>query len=278
MNRKERWQQRDFFIADLSRVAVKDDLATMEHPFFALRAGDRRTKTYKNGEKNITVKPSCDGCATVHDKDVLIYAMSLIIDNINKGRDAGRVIHFSAFDFMRVTDRGTSGKDYERLAAALRRLKGTIVQTNISVKNKEEEENFGLIERSKITKHNETGVIMVSIELPTWLMRSIKEKRVLTINPDYFKLRKPLDRRIYELARKHCGHQAKWKVSIPILYRKSGSSGTERKFRAAIKKIKGIPDYHLIFNEKTDTVTFYSVKNDTKARVTDLLATLRGCG
>jgi plasmid replication initiation protein len=35
-------------------------------------------------------------------------------------------------------------------------------------------------------------------------------------------MRKPLERRIYELARKHCGRQDQWRVSVEVLHRKSG--------------------------------------------------------
>ncbi|WP_198400932.1 MULTISPECIES: replication initiator protein A [Neisseria] len=34
--------------------------------------------------------------------------------------------------------------------------------------------------------------------------------QVKPISTDYFRLRKPLDRRIYELCAKHCGKQNKW--------------------------------------------------------------------
>lgn len=37
----------DFFVADILDVAPKDDAASMEHPLFALRAGDKRVRTYK---------------------------------------------------------------------------------------------------------------------------------------------------------------------------------------------------------------------------------------
>jgi hypothetical protein len=39
-------------------------------------------------------------------------------------------------------------------------------------------------------------------------------KEVLTLHRDYFRLRKPLERRMYELARKHCGQQATWSICL----------------------------------------------------------------
>ena len=42
----ERHRQRDFFVADLRGLSSKDDVASMEHPLFALKAGDRRIRRY----------------------------------------------------------------------------------------------------------------------------------------------------------------------------------------------------------------------------------------
>jgi len=43
----------------------------------------------------------------------------------------------------------------------------------------------------------------IEITLSEWVYRSVISKNVLTLNRDYFRLRKPLERRMYELARKH---------------------------------------------------------------------------
>jgi len=84
---------------------------------------------------------------------------------------------------------------------------------------------------------------------------------VLTISKEYFRLRKGMERRLYEIARKHCGKQTNWKISLALLHKKSGSSGTVREFR---RKIKGIaksdhmPDYRIVYDEAPDQVTFYT--------------------
>ena len=47
-----RHPQRDFYIADLLDIAPKDDMASMEHPLFALKAGDIQThgrSSFKRG-------------------------------------------------------------------------------------------------------------------------------------------------------------------------------------------------------------------------------------
>ena len=49
----------------------------------------------------------------------------------------------------------------------------------------------------------------VRIKVSDWTFRAVQGMEVLTINPQYFRLRRPLERRIYELARKHVGDQAR---------------------------------------------------------------------
>jgi plasmid replication initiation protein len=86
-------------------------------------------------------------------------------------------------------------------------------------------------------------MISVMVTLSDWLFRAVLAKSVLTLNRDYFRLRKPLERRVYELARKHCGRQAEWRVSVGILHKKAGSAAPLRVFRAALRRM--IEDGHL---------------------------------
>ena len=60
-------------------------------------------------------------------------------------------------------------------------------------------------------------MVRVRVTLSDWLYRAVLAKSVLTLSREYFGLRKPLERRLYELARKHCGRQAAWRVSVATL-------------------------------------------------------------
>jgi plasmid replication initiation protein len=53
----------------------------------------------------------------------------------------------------------------------------------------------------------------VEIRPSDWVFNAIRAKEVLTLHRDYFRLRKPLERRMYELVRKHCEQQATWSIS-----------------------------------------------------------------
>ena len=93
--------------------------------------------------------------------------------------------------------------------------------------------------------------------MPDWLYRAIEAKQVKTISPDYFRLRKPLDRRIYELCAKHCGKQKEWYISLETLHKKSGSMATLREFRRAVRSLvasNDLPDYRLTYDDKKDVL------------------------
>jgi plasmid replication initiation protein len=84
---------------------------------------------------------------------------------------------------------------------------------------------------------------------------------VLTLNREYFRLGGGLERRLYELARKHCGQQAKWMISMELLHKKSGSGDLLKRFRAAVKRLvlaDGLPDYRMFYAPETDNLTFYN--------------------
>ena len=256
-----RHPQRDFFIADILDVSIKDDMASMEHPLFALKAGDMRVRTYERNGNTITIKPGHDGCATIFDKDVWIYCISQLMEAINRGRgDISRTVRFTAYDFLVATNRQTSGQGYKLMGDSLSRLRGTNIETNIATDGYRERAGFGLVDSWRIVEHTQTGkAVAVEVTLSDWLFRSVMAKNVLTLSPDYFRIRKPVNRRIYELARKHCGAQKSWQCSVKVLHEKSGSTEALRNFRVAIKELaesNDLPDYSVSLNKDTDVVTF----------------------
>ena len=244
-------KQRDFFVADLCDVAVKDDMASMEHPLFALKAGDKRVREYQRGDTSVKVMPGTYGCATINDKDLWIYCISQMVEAQNRGREISRTLRFTAYDFLITTERGTSGDDYARMADALSRLKGTTIETNIETDFKRERAGFGLVDSWRVVEEKNGRMVAVEVTLPDWLYRSIEAKAVLTLSPDYFRIRKPLHRRVYELARKHCGAQMKWQCTIETLYEKSGSREPLRNFKGSIRELceaADLPDYSVAFD------------------------------
>jgi len=89
-------------------------------------------------------------------------------------------------------------------------------------------------------------MVAIEITLSQWLYRAVLAREVLTLNADYFRLDGGLERRLYELARKHCGRQASWTVGLELLHKKAGSAATLRKFRELVKRTAAsnvLPDY-----------------------------------
>ncbi len=274
----ENWQ-RAFFVADVLDPAPKNDVASMEYPIFALRAGDMKVRRYERNGHTLTVLPGATGCATIHDKDLWIYCISQLIEAVNRGRAIAPTVRFTAFDFLTATQRDTSGRAYERMIEMLRRLKGTVVETSVETAGLSARRGFGLIEGWRVIEQSqEVGrMAAVEVDLPQWLFRSVQEKRVLTLSKAYFRLRKPLERRIYELARKHCGKQPLWRISLTVLHQKSGSISNLRRFRFEMKALAesgNLPDYLMVVDAKRDEVTFYA--NGPKGRMAEVKDMLEG--
>lgn len=251
----------DFFVIDVFDASLKDDLASMEHPIFALKSGDTRVRNYEHNGNTLTVEPPARGCATMHDKDVWIYCISALMSAKNRGIEINRTIRFTVYDYLVSTNRHTGNYEYKQLQASLSRLAGTRIITNIKTGGFIEHRNFGLLDSFLIVRKDENDdkspMIAIEVTLPDWLFRSIEAKQVKTISADYFRLRKPLDRRIYELCAKHCGKQKEWHISLETLHKKSGSIATLRRFRQAIKELvasNDLPDYRLIYDDKKDVL------------------------
>lgn len=254
-------KQKDFFIADLfDTVRFKDDIASMEHPLFALKAGDTKARYYEYDNTKIVIRPNVEiGLATIHDKDIWLYCISKLIQAINDGKEISRTVRFTIYDYLVTTNRATSGSQYEFTKYSLERLKGTSITIERIIDNRRLANGFGLIDSWKIVEQKDGRMLRVEVTLPEWLYQSITAKKVLTISSDYFRLRKPLDRRIYELARKHCGNGSQWAFNLDTLHKKTGSTGTLAKFRMNIKSLVStneLPDYHVHYDHDKDQVIF----------------------
>jgi plasmid replication initiation protein len=240
----------DFFLCDILGAPPKDDLDSMEHPIFSLATRpDRRILSYAHNGVTVEVTPSVRGRATIHDKDILIYCISQLMAAMNAGRALSRTLRLRAHDLLVATNRDTSGDSYARLREAFERLAGTRITTNLTRDGAEITQGFGLIESWEILRRSKTGkMVSVMVTLSEWVFQSVLSKAVLTLNRDYFRLRKPLERRLYELVRKHCGRQAEWQVSVAVLHKKSGSAAPLRVFRAALRRMiddGNLPDYEM---------------------------------
>ncbi|MCU7890420.1 MAG: replication initiator protein A [Candidatus Thiodiazotropha sp. (ex Ustalcina ferruginea)] len=205
--------QLDFFVANGIGAAPKGDCHSMEHPMFSLsKRNDIKIREYHHGDTCITITPSVKGLATIWDKDILLYFASQITEALNQGRQVGRKVKSDSYAILTGTDRSTGGKSYVQLIAALERLAGTQITTNLKTGGLRQAESFGLIDSWRVAETNpKTGrPISIELTLSEWLFRALCKREVLTFNREYFKLSGGLERRLYELVRKHCGYQPSW--------------------------------------------------------------------
>ncbi|TRD15482.1 replication initiator protein A [Palleronia caenipelagi] len=242
-------------------------MASMEHPIFSLSTKpDTRIREYERNGIQIAIKPSVDGVATIYDRDILIYCISQLINGMNEGRSISQTVRFKAYDMLVATNRNTAGTGYTQLKAAMERLAGTRISTNIVTGGKEIFRTFGLIESAEVVRETRDGRMQeVEIKLSDWVFNAIESKEVLTLHRDYFRLRKPLERRIYEIARKHVGKKDSWRIGLRTLQKKCGSNSKPREFRRMVKEIAEedrlhdhMPDYGVFYIEDDDQVEFRS--------------------
>ncbi|WP_111361373.1 replication initiator protein A [Roseinatronobacter thiooxidans] len=248
---------RDFFILDVSDAAPKDDMASMEHSVFSLSVKPDMTELdYQHDGIRIIVVPSGKGLATIMEKDILFYCISKLVHTLNAGEEISPWVDLTAHEVMVSTNWRTNQESYRRFEGALDRLRGTTIKTG----NHTQIRGFGLIDEYEVVRRNEVGedgpfgrMARVHIKVSDWTFRAIQGMEVLTINPQYFRLRRPLERRIYELARKHVGDRdVPFTIGIAKLKKKVGSNSPDKKFKFFLKQIAldgHIPDYDVELSE-----------------------------
>jgi plasmid replication initiation protein len=243
----QRHPNKDFFVLDITDAVPKDDTASMEHPLFSLATKpDMRHLHYSNGVNSLEITPSYHGLPTIFDKDILIFCISQLMHKKNRGEPIGKTVRFSARELMISTNRKTGGVEYKRLEKAFQRLQGTQFKTDIKSGEKKEVRIFSLIDEGGYVMREENWRLdYCEIVLSDWLMRAIESAEVVSISPDYFRLRRPLERRLYEIARKHCGSQARWQIGLSNLQNKTGSNAPLKRFRLNLRQI--IRDDHTPF-------------------------------
>ena len=254
-----RHPQKDFFILDISDVMPKDDMASMEHPLFSLATKpDHRHLEYRGSNQRLKIIPSGVGLPTIFDKDILIFCISQLMHKKNRGEAIGKRVRFKAHELLIATNRPTNNLGYQRLEQAFHRLRGTNFQTDISTGGKRETRIFGLIDEGGfVMKEEGWRLDYCEVVLSDWVMRAIESNEVVTISEKYFRLRRPLERRLYEIARKHCGNSAKWHIGLAKLQDKTGSNAPLKKFRHNLREII-----------EADETPFYRFELDGKDLVT----------
>jgi plasmid replication initiation protein len=251
-------RQLDLFVAEIFDVSIRDEMHTMEHPFFSLsKRKDTTIREFTAADGSTTrVIPSAQGLATIWDKDLLIFAVSKLMGAHDQGARISKYIKIRSADLFSVTRRSDGGESYRRLRDTLVRLNGTQIVTQIvAADGTRSTKPFRWIEEFEIVDDKQGKVLEFTIVLPHWLYVAVLGEHVLSIAPEYFELEGGLERRLYGLARKHVGIKTSWPIRLKRLYEKSGWRTPLRQFKHKLKKIAEadcLPDYSLTFDEKEE--------------------------
>lgn len=251
---------------DISDVIIHKnyqfDLFALEFPLFSLKL-DKKTLEYEFTSKNgtiITIRNTNLGRATIQDADLWLYCITKMMQLIYEEKTLTRRVTFIGYDFLKRTGRVASNSNYNQITKSLQRLASTRLETNRTIETWEIGAGIGLLDSYEYIKDRKTGkVIKIEVILPEWLFAEIVSKKITTINPQYLEL-KPLEKRIYQIAKIHCRKDSFNNVfNLEYLAKKVGSFSTVELFRFKIKQmqeIQPLPDFLINYDRKEDKVWF----------------------
>lgn len=224
----------------------------MAYPFFSLSKTHRVTPIdFVAGNVSIRVEAVPDhGMATIWDADILIWAVSQIVEARDAGLRTSRLMAATPYEILKFIGRGTSLRDYQRLKAALDRLQSTTVSTTIRQPAEGRRHRFSWINEWKERTDRNRKPGGIELIVPDWFYQAVLDDAlVLTIDRAYFDLTGGLDRWLYRLVRKHGGRQQDgWRFDFRHLHQKSGSLSPFKRFAFELRDIirrQPLPGYTL---------------------------------
>ncbi len=270
-------RQQNLFAIDFSSLLTEQYHIHIESPIFVLKTGNEAQRQYVYDNVVVTVLSGAEGCATIHDKDIWLYCINQLVKLNQLNSNPERSMQFVAHDYLVTTNRRTDGDNYKRMAASLLRLANTSIDVCINSSDGNNKHiTLNLFDSWRTLKRaSDNRMAALEVTFPEWVFAAIKKGHLLQFHQDYFTLRKPLERRIYEIARKYCGNQIKWSVDLATLHAQSGSTSTIREFRrliTVISRANKLPDYQLRYLKNGDTLKFYSRSTrGYKAQIRDMV-------
>jgi len=247
------------FNASGTDIAAKDSIDLMARCWFSLSQSRMAPiehvfddpKTNQKGTVRITAG-SEHGIATMHDQDLIIFAISQWVEAKQKGQHPTRRIFFTPYQFFDWLNIAPTGTAYARIREALQRLKTTNIETTVRSERTRTRRlrQFSWVSEWEMIIDQTTGRVSgVEVVLAEWLFESIEEFQVLTVDKRYFGISSTLERWLYLHARKATGSPSgKWKESFKSLYWKSASQGAYKHFAnrlRAMARANTLPGFKL---------------------------------
>ncbi|ERE18216.1 replication initiator protein A [Pseudogulbenkiania ferrooxidans] len=233
----------------------KSDSFSLELPLFALNGQDLSgiwQWQNRDGSRRLSIQATDPvlGRATIYDRELLVYFCSQLCQHQSRGSLLPNRLRFSIAGFLRDTGRDQGGRSYRAVEKSLQRLCNTEFDYR-----QEGQKRLKQPLLASWLKLACPGEPQIEIELASWLLDAVQQRQVLSLHPGYLQLRKPLAKRLYEMARKHCGRQREWRIGIDSLHLKSGSQASRREFRRMLKTVLAespLPGYRLLWDASRD--------------------------
>ncbi|TBF85704.1 replication initiator protein A [Rhizobium leguminosarum] len=276
-----------FFVPSVHDAPIKDDFNLMDiAPFSLAKSGGTGVIRYELKDSIITIEGGAEvGLATAYDYDIVINMISHLAEATRRYRAEEAkglkpslppyVYRPAAAEILKFCRRELGGKQYEDLERALARLQATRIRiTNLKgdsdARDRRATESFPLIGRYKVvSRTNQDRIDQVEIEIPGWVYEGVVrpdgKPTILTLNPDYFLLSRPITRFIYRLARKAAGDTTAF-YSLRELRKRCAAKVPMRKFKKTIEEIvdltqtKPLPDYDLRLEDRGHDIILHMTK------------------
>ena len=265
--RKDQQTQHDLFVTDIfDALPVKGDMASMAYPLFSVSTRPEAVdKTFGDGDWWLTLKTTTSGRPTMHDRDVLLFCISHIMQRKNQRRNStepiSNVVEVSGYELLRQVQREPSQSNYEAIKNGIRRLAGTIIETNIRNGAEVYTKGFSLMDGYEF-EDEKGNTKQFRLELSKWVMDAINTDNVLKYHRDYFRLKSSVDKRLYEIARKFVGTKQRgkrWPIKLKNLYSRVEPKSDLKYFRRTIKQTvtrDPLPEFTIEYDGAADTVIF----------------------
>jgi plasmid replication initiation protein len=265
-----------FVALPLDDARPRDQRDLMERPFFSLAKAKRTAPIlYRAGGVEVRVHAVPEhGMATIWDADVLIWAATQLVEAADHGRATSRFVRFVPYQLLTAIGRGTGFRQYRLLRAALQRLQATVVATSIRRGPGWRRQRFSWISEWEELVDARGRCRGMELVLPEWFYEGVLDRRrVLTIDPAYFRLTGGLERWLYRVARKHAGRQPQgWAFDLRHLQAKSGSLARFADFALDLRRIvrrQPLPSYALRLERSADGAEMLRVLPSRRSLSTD---------
>lgn len=269
--------QRDFFIPELSELALKDDVHLMEMtPFTLDRRNEVRTELIYTTPQGVTIRVKAIGdhsLPTIDDYDLVLMMQTWLADLANQYRSqleryeaekkAGRspatptapprMFDISISEVVRFKRRKWGGAISEDILGSLDRLWNAEVVVDPMKGTKYRGGKFRLVGSAyeKLAETNTGAATRIRVAVPDWIYAGIVERAVpmlKTFNRDYMILAQPMHRALYQfLSLKVPKDGTPYSVSLVELARRFQAKQQQKYFNRDLKKtIAGCSDGRLL--------------------------------